>query len=153
MSRVMLCGVLAGAFLTATGVATVRADDEKVKKPPADRERIQGRWKVVSLEVDGKMEKKDLGTVMTIDGDKLILPDLGDVKLTLRLAPDQNPKEFDVLDGEGNVVLRGIYKLDGDTLTACYPGGANLLKRPKEFSGAEGRGQVLFTAKRDGGKD
>jgi hypothetical protein len=56
-------------------------------------------------------------------------------------------------DAEGRVWLEGIYKLDGDTLTGCYSSDLFNQERPKQFSGAEGRKQMLLTAKREHVKD
>ena len=126
------------------------AEDKKGPKPPTDIERLQGTWKVVSIEVNGNAEENEVGKTLTFDGVKFVLQGLEDAKFTLKLNPDKNPREFDLLDKEGKVFLKGIYKLDGNTLTACYANKLDdALKRPKEFSGAEGRNQVLLTAKKD----
>jgi uncharacterized protein (TIGR03067 family) len=142
--------VLGVILVVAPGL--LPAGDKKEPKSPTDKERLQGTWKVISLEVNGNLEKSDVGKTLTFDGDKLLPQGLEDAKITVQLNPEETPKEFDLLV-DGKVFLKGIYKLDGDTLTACYPSGADARGRPKEFSGAEGRRQVLLTAKKDKGKE
>jgi uncharacterized protein (TIGR03067 family) len=138
--------------LLLTPPAPATAQDEKVPKPAADAAKPQGKWTVVSIEVDGKIDKSDEGKTVTIEGDKLTLPELGD-KIAVKFNTDRKPHEFDLLDGEGKVALRGIYKLDGDTLVACYPNSlAPDAARPTEFSGAKDKKQVLLTLKREGKK-
>ena len=73
-------------------------------------------------------------------------------KLTLKINPAKDPREFDLLAGE-RVVIRGIYKLDGDTLTACYPNSTEVPDRPKQFSAAKGEKQILLTLKKDKPKE
>jgi uncharacterized protein (TIGR03067 family) len=137
--------------LVIVAPALLLAEDKTKLKSPTDRERLQGTWKVISLEVNGNHEKGDVGKTLTFDGDKCLPQGLEPAKMTLKLNPAKNPKEFDLLMDD-KVVLKGIYKLDGDTLTACYPSRL-AQERPREFSGAKGREQVLLTTKRDQGKE
>src|SRR5262245_21493419 len=130
--------------------ALLTAEDKKEPKSPTDKERLQGTWKVISLEVNGNLEKSDIGKTLTYDGEKVLPQGLEEAKITLRLNPNETPKEFDLLV-DGKLLFKGIYKLDGDTLTACYPDSDDARERPKEFSGAAGRKQVLLTAKKSKG--
>src|SRR5207249_2954876 len=41
-------------------------------------------------------------------------------------------------------VVQGIYKLDGDKLTICFPAGPNAGVRPKEFTAEKGTQQIMF---------
>ncbi len=123
-------------------VATVFSADN----PKTDRDRIQGSWKGVKLEVQGKaapaevIEKgkyvfKDKKLTM-FDGDK----NVGESEFTL--DPDKNPKTIDLVatqgPGKGRKML-GIYRIDDDSLTLCVGE-----KRPTEFSGAGQAGLVQF---------
>jgi len=138
-------------IVVASAFAEVRTDS----KIPTDEERLQGTWKMVSIESNGELEKNDVGKTLTFHKDKLLLHGL-DTACTLKLNPDKNPKEFDLIyEGTvfGTVVVKGIYKLDGNTLTACYPNSEHNQERPKAFSGAKGRKQALLKAKRAQGKE
>jgi uncharacterized protein (TIGR03067 family) len=130
------------SVLLAAAPALLLAEDKKEPKSPTDYEQLQGTWKLVSIERRGTHLKGDIGKTLTFDGDKLILQGLENCKLILRLNPAKNPKEFDVLVGR-LLLSKGIYELDGDTLTWCCGNS----ERPKKFSG--GSDQSLLTAKRD----
>lgn len=134
---------------------------QKGEQPKADKEAVQGAWKLTSF--------KDSTTTMPADGVKLFKVSITDKKLTMATADWQaiegdyqldsgkNPKWIDLTD----VVLtsrppakekttrkaqKGIYEIDGDTLRIALrqaEGG----ERPKDFAG--GQGLAVLILKRD----
>jgi len=136
-------------------------DGAKEKAVKAELEKLRGKWKQVSVEIDGKERAGPAAAevVITIDGDrwKTLSPkELPGV--TFAVDPTKDPKTFDRIrirkgDAKKGVVDKCIYKLDGDTLTICSgytPGGEKAAygttERPKEFKTAGGG--VIFVYKR-----
>lgn len=128
-------------------VATVFSADN----PKTDRDRIQGSWKGLKLEVQGKaapaeyIEKAKYvfkETKLTIfEGVKNV------VESEFTLDPDKNPKTIDLVATEGPGKGRkmfGIYRIEDDSLTLCIGE-----KRPTEFSGAGPAGLVQFKRSKD----
>ena len=113
-------------------------DDAKDKAIKADLAKLQGTYKMASLEVDGKSvaEEKLKSSMLTIKGDKYIVK-VNDEKYETQmiLDPQMKPKIIDIkfLDGDNkDKTALGIYKIEDDTLTMCRalkPGEA----RPDEF--------------------
>jgi uncharacterized protein (TIGR03067 family) len=65
----------------------------------------------------------------------------------MTLDPKATPKKFDVAMEVGGGILRGIYKIDGDTLTLCYP---NIDRdRPAEFAAENGAYLWVFKRSKD----
>src|SRR5262245_38366925 len=113
-------------------------DDAKDKAIKADLEKLQGVYKMVSLEVDGKSvpEDKLKSSTLTIKGDKYIIKVNDQTYETqMTLDPEKKPKSIDMkfLDGANkDKSALGIYKIDGDTFTMCRglnPGQT----RPQDF--------------------
>jgi uncharacterized protein (TIGR03067 family) len=143
MRRVQVLAVLVVAFLVA-------ADD-----PKKEIEKLQGTWKLVSLEVDGKKATK--GDIkkeqkMVVEGDKFssTVDDKHSFKGTFKLDASKKPKAVDAVVTEGEYkgkTLLGIYEVEGDTMRACYaPPGK---ERPTEFVSKEGSGTYLYAYKRE----
>jgi uncharacterized protein (TIGR03067 family) len=114
------------------------ADDAKDKAVKADLDKLQGVYKMVSLEVDGKAvpEDKLKSSTLTIKGDKYVVKvDEQTYETQMILDPQQKPKAIDMrfLDGANkDKTALGIYKIDGDTFTMCRrlnPGQT----RPQDF--------------------
>ncbi|MCE9546376.1 MAG: TIGR03067 domain-containing protein [Planctomycetia bacterium] len=85
----------------------------------------------------------------TFAGDEFTLKS-GDKTTTGKAKIDAaaTPKTLDILASGGNgprLDSTGIYKIDGDTLTACYTIREG---RPKEFKGGDGK--ILLVLKRQG---
>jgi uncharacterized protein (TIGR03067 family) len=137
--------------LFCAGAAMAAADDKGDAKK--EFEKLKGTWKFTSMEMDGNPVPKseDMPTI-TFDGDKFAVK-AGGVVLqagTQTIDPSKKPYTVDAKvtegEGKGNTML-GIYKVDGDTLTACFdPTGK---KRPTEFKTTAGSGHMLVTAKRE----
>ena len=96
------------------------AQQPKAGKDKSDQEKMQGKWKVQSMEFDGKLiyDKSKVHDVV-ISGDKMITS-WGDKQETtpFKIDSTKNPKQIDVtfpLDGGREVVLPGIYALESDT--------------------------------------
>lgn len=114
------------------------AADSKEDAAKKDLDKLQGTWKMASLEVDGKTvpEDKLKSSTLTIKGDKYIIS-VNDKTYETQLTLDatEKPKTIDMkfLDGANkDKTALGIYKIDGETFTMCRalnPGQA----RPQDF--------------------
>jgi uncharacterized protein (TIGR03067 family) len=121
-----------------------------------DKDRLQGTWKAVKMESQGREATEDevkKGT-MVIKGDKLttVRPDGFTAESQITIDPTQRPKTIDLVpqdgpDTEKGKTFRGIYKLDGDTLTLCMNGPD--MERPQEFKTEAGSQVMLMTLKRE----
>jgi uncharacterized protein (TIGR03067 family) len=128
MKRYGYC-LAVGALLTA-GVALAGGERE-------EQLRLKGDWVVVA---SGRVNKQVTGKnrPATIAGDKMTVSPK--TEWALKLYPTRNPPEIDlhILAGasEGKV-MKGIYKLEGDTLTICYSPAITGDVRPASFAEAE----------------
>jgi uncharacterized protein (TIGR03067 family) len=132
---VVLTSLAAGVFSQVGGGKD--ADEDVLKK-------IQGTWKFVSQDMDGKpVPKEDLEKqTITFDGDKWTVRRDGKVIQagTHKFETSKKPPQVDaaVKEGEdkGNTMI-GIYEMKGDTLKVCFD-----LKgkdRPADFTSKAGR--------------
>jgi uncharacterized protein (TIGR03067 family) len=141
---VLVAGLLIGA---APGP---KEDDAK-----KEVERLQGTWKAVSIEDDGKAVNDTKGFHLVIEKETLTInADVEAVlKGTFKLDLSKKPRTIDVTitEGKGDRAtgkqLHGIYELDKETLKWCTaePGGK---ERPTEFGTKAGTKHALFTLKR-----
>src|SRR6478672_702546 len=108
------------------------------KKPPADGDRIQGVWNLVSSERGGKAEAGDerqpLQIEFTAESFRFRLPAGARHSQPYKLDAGTTPKAIDWVPGGKNGPSKsvpGIYELDGDTLKICWGEGDK--ERPREF--------------------
>lgn len=131
--------------LMATSLVSA-GPDELLKKEIA---LWQGDWQAVSFETDGKqLPPEPLKHIsLRVTGTDYIFQNAGakfSERGSYRFYPDQNPKQLDILVGEGadkGKIYRTIYMVDGDLLTICLR--SDNKERPTEFTGKAGSGCVL----------
>lgn len=114
------------------------------------QDKIQGTWKFVSVEMEGKKEEaKD--QVIIFQGDKFTVK-VGDMVVqagTQKFDPSKKPATVDatITEGEGKgTIMLGIYELDGDNLKSCFDMQGK--KRPTEFKTTPDSGTFLAVLKR-----
>jgi uncharacterized protein (TIGR03067 family) len=115
---------------------------------------LQGSWTATKAERDGKAADDDVGHRLSFTGNRFQIQSK-DGKLlyagTVREDPSAKPAAIDFEHTEGALkgkTWKGIYALDGDTLTTC-DNAPNLDKgRPAVFEAKSGSGYVLITFKR-----
>lgn len=124
-----------------------RAEDKKV----ADN--LDGKWELVFETLDGVATDPGevKGRFVVSKGEKLTAYFKDKVlgTATQKLDPGKSPKHVDVTYEDGPIkgtTLKGIYKLEGDTLTICMGGVGK--DRPKEFGSEPGSGDAHFAYKR-----
>jgi uncharacterized protein (TIGR03067 family) len=132
---------MAAAILLPAGALS--AGDEK----KTDKEKLQGEWTLVKAIMGGKeldADKIKEAKPLVIKGDQWRPPFKGP-KLTFTIDPSKTPKHLDLRpEGAGDqFIYKGIYKLEGDTLTFCR-GSGPAIERPKEFKGGEAVGLLVF---------
>ena len=148
MKRYLLTALAAGLLLAAQD-----AKEDATKK---DLEQIQGTWRLVSRQRDGRTDPpvavKDV--LMTNKGDQFSFKGAasgaGATQGTFKLDATKTPKTMDRIPADGpnkGKTLPAIYALEGDTLKICVAVAGK--ERPKEFATKPGSGYVLSVFKRE----
>lgn len=111
---------------------------------------IEGKWFVASFNLAGRPIDGVLNdTVVFADGHSVYRGKEDVERARFWIDPRPTPKHFDILlpDEEGRPALcRGIYKVEGDTLTVCH--GDHGDPRPTAFTSNERNGHVLVVLQR-----
>ena len=133
-------GVVAVALLVAGGTLLGGGNEAGEK----DLKKIQGTWKFISQEMEGKARApEDVAKLkITFTDDKWSVREDGKVVQagTHKLDPTKKPAQVDAMvtegEGKGEKML-GIYELKGDTMKVCFdPMGK---ERPTGFSAKAGQ--------------
>jgi uncharacterized protein (TIGR03067 family) len=106
-------------FLSFVGIAMLAALDGVVAAGEAPK--IEGRWKIASVELAGAAVPGLQGAELVLAGGKKVftLPD-GRVETgTYRLDASKRPGEIDVTTGGRDGTERGVFAVDGDSLKLC----------------------------------
>jgi uncharacterized protein (TIGR03067 family) len=142
-------------FATALGVAAPALKEKP--KPELD---VVGEWQVESITTNGRKSTTAPNLVysFTKEGKWLILRDGEETKTTLDRRFEFDAKAakptMDLITSavNPNTRLRGIFKIEGDTLTICgiraTAGPGEQAPRPTTFESAEGSGASLYVLKR-----
>ena len=115
---------------------------------------LQGSWTATKAERDGKAADDVVGNRLSITGNRFRIQSKDGKPLyagSVRVDPSAKPAAIDFEHTEGELkgkTWKGIYALDGETLTTC-DNAPNLDKgRPVAFEAKSGSGYVLITFKR-----
>jgi len=155
MSRSMWLGIAVLGLLVAVSNLVPAGEDSKDEALKKDRKLYEGKWRVVSLEINGnKGGDEDSRKITIVNGPDdtwvLRLEDRILAKGTHTLDPTKRPKEIDVLPSEGELPLEvhpGIYEIEADTRKLCLA--PNGKPRPTAFESTAGSEHVLITFQRE----
>jgi len=139
-----ICWVALGAWLFP---AVAQSADESEKK-------LQGSWIAAKAVRDGKAASDVVGHRLSFAANRFHIESKDGKALyagTVRLNPKAKPAtiDFDITDGAlKEKGWKGIYTVDGDTLTTCDNAPDPAKGRPSAFEANSGSGYVLITFKR-----
>jgi uncharacterized protein (TIGR03067 family) len=140
-----------------TAFAALSAGAPLPKSPPPKSPDIAGRWVLVSAGRGGDaipLRVMELDYEFTSDGREIVRSRVGTVSFEYVYAIDRDmsPPTLDVRDKVGGpVIRRGIYAVEGDTLTICITTGPDAL-RPTKLetpAGSKVELRVYTRAKKD----
>jgi uncharacterized protein (TIGR03067 family) len=130
-----------------TGPAFAQPAEEAQKQ-------LQGTWTATKAERDGKAAEDVVGHRLSLTGNRFQIRSKDGKPLyagTFRLDPSAKPATFDFEHTEGALkgkTWKGIYALDGNTLTTCDNGPDPDKSRPAAFEARRGSGYILITFRR-----
>ena len=140
--------------IAALAFCTLAAQAED--KAKADLDKLQGTWKVASVEANGQKAKdQDVEGLVVIVKDDTFTSKKGDKQIGVskaKLFVEVEPRFIDFTPQDGDLkgqTLEGIYKLDGDDLTLCVNFNTALKERPTEFASKEGTQLILIAFNRE----
>jgi uncharacterized protein (TIGR03067 family) len=115
---------------------------------------LQGTWAAAKAERNGNVAEDILGHRLSITGNRFQIQSKDGKFLyagTVRVDPSAKPATFDFEHTEGALkgkAWKGIYALDGDTLTTCDNGPSPDKGRPAAFEAKRDSGYILITFQR-----
>jgi len=115
------------------------------KEAKAEPGKIEGEWIVEKYVQGGKENEKRKGSHFTFKDGHVSVQEEGGKGIDYKVDPKANPATLDLTFIAS---IPGIYNIDGDTLTICFPKGEKG-ERPKKFESPEGSGLVLMILKRE----
>jgi uncharacterized protein (TIGR03067 family) len=127
-----------------------------VKEVPKKEPSLVGEWVGEKATAGGKDRPVPAGGIkftFTADGKftvhegKREKPDEG----TYKADTKKDPAEIDIFppaEKAGRGTVRGIFKVEGDTLTLCFAGGKDDAQRPTKFESPADSNVMLMTLKR-----
>ena len=131
------------------------AKDTTDPRSEADKAKLQGNWQMISMDLGFKVIKREDNLAEwkgTFEADTFFKEDrsgqIGHSNSKFKLDATRDPKQITLYDDGGMLIFRGIYVLDGDTLTTCMNGDGNSVCRPEEFVTKKGQAVVMMTYKR-----
>jgi uncharacterized protein (TIGR03067 family) len=140
----VMCGLILG---TGFALAVAQPAEEAQKK-------LQGVWTATKAERDGNAAGDVVGHRLSFTGPRFQIQSKDGKRLyagTVRVDSNATPAAIDFEHTEGVLkgkAWKGVYALDGDTLTIC-DNAPNLDKaRPAGFGAPSGSGYVLVTFER-----
>ena len=140
----VMCGLVLAAWLVPA--TAQRAEDAE--------KALQGTWTATKAERDGTAAADVLGHSLSFAGKNFRIQSK-DGKLlyagTFRLDPGTKPAAIDFEHAEGTLkgkAWKGIYALDGDTLTICDNAPDMSKGRPAALEAKRGSGYVVVTFRR-----
>ena len=140
MSSAICCLILAVWFVPVLA-----------QSPEEAAKRLQGSWTATMAERDGKVANDVVGHRLSVTGSRFQIQSEEGKPLyagTVRVDPRTKPAAIDFEHTDGDLkgkTWKGIYVVDGDTLTIC-DNAPNLEKgRPASFEAKSGSGYVLVT--------
>jgi uncharacterized protein (TIGR03067 family) len=147
-----LAALVVALALTAAGA--IGAQPPGPDNPSAaDAERMQGVWEMAEYVVNGVAAPENMTRpwLLVVEGD-VYNPGSGEtsVEYRFRLDPNLLPKSIDLaplLPGSKGKYYRGVYKLDGETLTICRPLDIDD-ERPAGFTARDGSNLTRVVWKR-----
>jgi uncharacterized protein (TIGR03067 family) len=117
--------------------------------------KLQGTWTATQAERDGKAAHDVVGHRLSFTGNRFQIQSKEGTPLfagTVWVDPSAKPAAIDFAHMEGPLkgkAWKGIYALDGDTLTVCDNAPDLDKGRPAAFEAKSGSGYVLITFKRE----
>lgn len=120
--------------------------------PADDKEKIQGTWRLESVESQGTLQPQEIYKDWTfnIADDKLTIKVGDKVRsvYTIKIDQDKKPKTLDLTRTVNKTELKelGIYELDGDTWKMCNDDSG--MTRPEKFGTQAGTRLEVVVLKR-----
>lgn len=130
-------------------IAVEHSKQDSIKKDAAS---IQGTWKLVALETDGKQAPAEIVAALKLvfRGDTLtFMPgEPGFTNYRYTLEPTAKPGSFTMTHADGSdkgETEKGIYSLDGDRLKICF---GRSDKAVSELTARAGSQQSMYSLER-----